>query len=255
MGPLAAILAAGALAVPPPPVLDQAVEQARERYEYAVAQGARTLPSPDGRTFFVLWLPKGATTVIVTLHGSSSYAYDEFFLWHPYAKRRGHGILAVQWWLGSGPDDYLTPKQVYALVAPILKRHGFKKGRVLFHGFSRGSANTYAVTFLDRSSGNRFFGMTIANSGSWEDDYPPNRAIAQKGAAALAGTRWFLWCSRLDPQPKTGCPAMRRTREKIRRHGGEVLQLLEDPSGDHGGFHRNGANIERALDVFASVVR
>lgn len=254
MGLLAALLASGALAVPPP-VLGQAVREDGVRYEYAVAQGARTLPSPDGRTFYVLWLPKNAKTVIVTLHGSFSYAYDEFYLWHPHAQSRGYGILAVQWWLGTGPDDYLTPKQVYALVSPILKRHDFGKGRVILHGFSRGSANTYAITFLDRSSGNRFFGMTIANSGSWEDDFPPNRAIAKRGAEALAGTRWFLWCGQLDPQPMTGCPAMRRTKEKIRRHGGSVLQLVEDPAGDHGGFHRRGDNVERALDVFASLLR
>jgi hypothetical protein len=64
----------------------------------------------------------------------------------------------------------------------------------LFHGFSRGSANTYAVAAFDNHSGNRYFGMIISNSGSAEDDYPVNKDITggKFGTMPYSNTHWTL---------------------------------------------------------------
>ncbi|MBI4341781.1 MAG: hypothetical protein HY599_00265 [Candidatus Omnitrophica bacterium] len=236
-----------------------------DRYQFALDEGAQILPTSDGRSFCLLWYPIPLRTVspkpplIVTLHGHRSFAFDEFFLWQPYAERHGYGVLAVQWWLGGGDDarDYYAPQELYPLLAKILKDEQIDPGTAILHGFSRGAANTYALTALDRASGAARFGLTIANAGGVSSDFPPNEQIGQGvfGEQAFAGTHWVLFCGGLDPHPeRDGCPAMRRTADWLTGLGGTIDRLIEDPQAKHGGFHRTAAHVNAALDVAARLL-
>ena len=127
----------------------------------------------------------------------------------------------------------------------------------MLHGFSRGSANIYAITALDRDTRQNFFGLTIANAGMASPDFPPNLEITSGkfGNAAFAGTHWVMYCGEHDPNPnRDGCPAMRQTRDWVTKFGGTVDLLIEDKNGYHGGFHRNPVNVTAALDVFARLL-
>ncbi len=175
------------------PLLRQAQTANPQRYQYAVEQGAQILLTADGKSFYVWWLPAGSDPanpppIIVTLHGHASWALDEFFLWYPYATERGYGILALQWWFGDGEaiNDYYLPQAMYPLIARILQANHVRPQTVLLHGFSRGSANTYGLTALDRASGNAFFLLTIANAGGKAGDFPINQSIS-------AGDRLTIW--------------------------------------------------------------
>lgn len=234
------------------------------RFRYALEQGARILPTADGKSFYVTWLPPDSDAsnpppMIVTLHGHASWAFDEFFLWHPYAAERGYGVLALQWWFGGGEavDDYYLPEELYPLIAAALQAHRARPRTVVLHGFSRGSANTYGLAALDRARGNRFFLLTIANAGGGAADFPINRAIenGEFGAQPFAGTHWVMACGMHDPHPaRDGCPAMHDARAWVERYGGTVDLLIADPSGDHGAFHRHPRNVQAALEVFARLL-
>ncbi len=249
-------------------LIDLARSGAPHRYESALRQGAKILPTPDGRSFYLLWLPPADASagnpsetppIIVTLHGHGSWAFNELALWHDHAAQHGYGVLAIQWWFGKGesPHDYYTPDELYPILETILKQQGVGPGRALLHGFSRGASNTYALTALDVAAGNRFFGLTVANSGGASENYPPNVAMTEGrfGEAPLRGSWWLLFCGGRDEHPdRDGCPAMHRTATWIEHLGGPVEPVLEDPEAGHGGFHRTPAHVESALALFARLV-
>lgn len=237
-------------------VILKARETVMKRFQFALQREAKIVPTPDNRSFYVLWYPRGVkpgSAIIVTLHGQSGWAFNEFYLWQPFAEQYGLGILALQWWFGEGksPDDYYTPKEMDSIIRAALKKETTLPGNVLLHGFSRGASNTYALAFLDRSTLNPYFGTIIANSGGLTENYPPNQEILAQGAGALTGTHWVLYCGEKDPNPeRDGCPAMRRTRGQLESLGGTIDLLLEDKDAGHGGFHHNASLIFSALEEF-----
>ncbi|MCX7949905.1 MAG: hypothetical protein N2509_07310 [Treponemataceae bacterium] len=246
------------------PLFRRAKEANPERYRFAVNKGARFVPTPDGRSFYVLWTPKDfpkapVRPMIITLHGHASWAFDEFFLWQPYAEERGYGIIALQWWFGGGEAtrDYYSPYGMYPIFEQALRDQGIAPGMVLLHGYSRGSANSYALTALDRQHG-RFIGLTISNAGGMAQDFPPNVDIfrGRFGAAPFKGVHWVMYCGGKDPHPhRDGCEAMERARALVTRYGATVDLFINDPTGEHGGFHRRPANVNQALDVFDKVIK
>ncbi len=244
-------------------LLDNARKANTQRYQFAMDRGARVVPTDDGRSFSLLWYPNASAQthppMIATLSGHGSYAFDEFFLWQPFAQQRGYGIIALQWWFTTGEklDDYYTPERVYEIFAAILREQKIAPGKTLLHGFSRGSANIYGVTLYDRLSRNNLFGLTIANAGKASPDFPPNPDInaGKYGQSVFAGTRWAMYCGGKDPNPnRDGCVGMREAREWVQKFGGTVDLLIEDAQGDHGGFHRDAKNVNAALDVFQKIL-
>ena len=94
---------------------------------------------------------QGTKHWIVSLHGSDGFATDDLAIWHPHLKDRDVGAMCVQWWLGSGDKgaSYYTPEQIYREIDNTLQKLGVEPGTAMLHGFSRGSANSYAVMALD----------------------------------------------------------------------------------------------------------
>lgn len=246
------------------PLFQQAKKANPKRHQFAVDQHATFHLTPDGKSFYVRWLPPKAderktVPLVVTLHGHASWAIDEFALWHAALAKRGYGIIALQWWFGQGekPNDYYRPKELYDIVATVLRERKAVPGSVLLHGFSRGSANIYGVTAFDRASNDRFVLLTVANAGRAAPDFPVNRDIdaGRFGEKPFEGTHWVLYAGALDENPdRDGIPGMRQSRDWVVKHGGIVERLIEDPKGDHGGFHRNPENMNAALDIFARLL-
>ena len=238
-------------------ILNQAKSANATRYDFAVGKNAEIRNTTDNKAFSIWWQPSTSvpTGVIVTLHGHGSYATDEFYLWQPYLQSRGYAILALQWWFGGGETtaDYYQPEEMYPLIASLLKEKGIKPGTVLFHGYSRGSANSYGVTALDTSSGNRYFNMTLSNAGGAASGFPPNQQIVAGayGALPFSGVQWVMYCGELDPDPTlSGCIGMSAARDWVIKYGATFKLLIDDPVGDHGGFMTNSANVITALGQF-----
>lgn len=239
-------------------LLGQAQAANAARYQFATSNNAEIRNTSDNKAFTIWWQPGSSTPagVIVTLHGHDSYATDEFYLWQPYAQSRGYAILALQWWFGGGETvaDYYQPQEMYPIIAQLLTEKGVQPGAVLLHGYSRGSANSYAMTALDAASGNRFISMTLSNSGGAAADFPPNQQIVAGafGLKPFSGVQWVMYCGELDPDPAaSGCPGMSAAKDWVTKYGATFKLLIDDPVGGHGGFMTNSANVDTALAQFA----
>lgn len=235
-------------------LLAQAKAGNATRYQFAIDKNAEIRNTSDNKAFSIWWQPSTTMPagVIVTLHGHDSFATDEFYLWQPYAQTRGYAILALQWWFGVGEtmSDYYLPQQMYPIVAALLKEKGVKAGTVLFHGYSRGSANSYGMAALDTASGNRYFNMVLSNAGAAAADFPPNQQIVAgaDGAQPFNGIQWVMYCGELDPDPTiNGCPAMTASKDWVIKYGATFKLLIDDPAGNHGGFMTNSTNVNAAL--------
>jgi hypothetical protein len=262
LGVLAAAGPAGAQALPP--AAQRLYEQARGGRWFADAQ--RLAPSvaatTDGRSFVALWRPGGPPPErwIVSLHGTGGFATDDLALWHRHLGARRLGVIALQWWLGEdqGPRGYYAPEQIYRELDAALRQAGVRPGTALLQGFSRGSANLYAVAAHDGARPARWFSLFVASSGRASLDFPPNRAITdgRLGARPLARTRWITVCGARDPNPeRDGCPGMRATAQWLRDQGGEVVAAIEDPRAGHGALHLDPDNVRRVLDLFEGAPR
>ncbi len=244
----------------------QAQAQAADptRYAFAVSRGAEIRATTDNKSFTMWWQPAGWTPakgVIVPLSGHDGWAHEGIYLWHPYAEKYGYAILALQWWFGAGEgiDDYYRPEAMYPLIATLLQAKSVRAGSVFFNGFSRGSANSYAMVALDRQagSGQRYFGLALSNAGGVAANYPPNQQIVAGayGSQPFAGMAWAMYCGRKDPDPNiNGCPGMEAARNWVTQYGAQVQLFIDDPNGDHGGFMLNSANVESALASYAAVL-
>ncbi|QQR68238.1 MAG: hypothetical protein IPI58_05090 [Alphaproteobacteria bacterium] len=233
--------------------------QARKQPDFAQAERLHPnfYPTRDGQSFIVVWQPQREAPKkwIVSLPGTGGFATKDLSIWYPHLQGRNVGVVNVQWWLGRGDrtEDYYTPSQIYREIDLILARLGVAPGSALLHGFSRGSANIYAVAALDRTKGHQYFSTIIAHSGSANEGYPPTQEIVRGayGARPFAGTRWITVCGERDSNPeRDGCPAMRRTGTWIKGLGGTIGLAIEDPEYGHGALHLNPINARKALDDF-----
>ena len=222
--------------------------------------GPQIVPTSDGRSFLLVWRATGAAASpgqwIVSLPGQEGFATDDLALWSRHLAGRDIGLVSVQWWLGAGNsrDSYYTPEEVYREIDLALQRLGVRAGAVMLHGFSRGSANSYAIAALDAGRGRKYFSLCVASSGGVGLDYPPTRAIAAGayGDHPLEGTRWITAAGGRDPRPdRDGIPAMRRTAAWLREQGAVVVESIEAPDFGHGALVLDPSSARRVLDAFS----
>jgi hypothetical protein len=232
-------------------------------YRFAVEKGARFVPTSDGRAFVLIWMPPGSdpatTPILATLHGHDAWAFDEYSVWYNVASAQGVGIVALQWWFGTGdgPGDYYAPNELNREFTRALQALGTPPGMAVLQGFSRGAANVYGVAAYDRNGGSRYFALTVAVAGKASPDFPVNRdLVAGKfGSAPFAGSHWGMYCGEKDPTPdRDGCPGMREAERFVTGLGGSVDLFIDDPLGDHGGFSKTTSNQTRVLDLFAQLL-
>lgn len=226
-------------------------------YEQSARLHPRILPTADGRSFAAVWQAvPNPTHWIVSLHGSRGFATDDLAVWHPHLKDRPVGIICLQWWLGENDSTsgYLTPREMYDDLSPLLGQLKVTPGKVMLEGFSRGSANSYALAAIDAGDkGHHWFNLCVAQCGGASPDYPPTRAIDEGlyGREPLRGTRWVTVAGAKDPNPqRDGLEGMRQTARWLEAHGATVLARIEDPSLGHGAMHLSQSNTKRVLDLF-----
>lgn len=233
------------------------------RYSFIVGKGAEIKATGDNMAFTLWWQPSTwshASGVIVALHGHDSYATTEAALWQPYAEKYGFALLTLQWWFGAGEttSDYYRPEQIYLLVSNLLVSKNVKVGSVFFTGFSRGSANSYAVATLDHAAANRnHFALVLSNAGSAASDYPPNQQISAGsfGSQPFAGMKWAMYCGEKDPDPDIGgCPAMLKSSTWVKDLGASMQLFIDDPIGNHGGFMTNPSNVTQVMELYRQVL-
>jgi hypothetical protein len=227
-------------------------------YSKVESRGGEFVSLDEGKNYGVWWQPEGfdpkTDVVVVSLGGHAGWATKDFDVWYPHISTRGYGFFTLQWWLGRSleNDGYYEPEEMYAMIAQALQEKGITPGNVIFQGYSMGSARSYGITALDLA-GSHYFGLTIANSGVWEDGYPLNADIlsGKYGAKPFTGTHWILYCAINDEEHKdwNKCEKMDKTQTKLEGFGGSVELYIKDSIGSHGSFMVNAANVTQALDV------
>ncbi|MDP2385574.1 MAG: T9SS type A sorting domain-containing protein [Bacteroidota bacterium] len=228
--------------------------------QYAINQGADILPTPDGNSFYIKWFPVGSTPsstpLIVTLHGSSGYAFPEFFDWHSQAIQHGCGIIALQWYRGDSagfPNDYFNDTTLYSYIDFALSEFNYPSAKAFLHGFSRGSARSYALNFYDSHGGKNYFCTTLSNAGGAEPSYPlySDITLGVHGTNVFAGIHFNLFCGGNDPNPnQSGCIGMNNTKNWLQAQGATVDIFIEDDTLGHDGFHTIPMYMDSILDQY-----
>lgn len=229
-----------------------------------VADSVSTLSSPvkvptiDGQRYFIVGQPKGQNSkatkkIIFSLPGHGSTAEQDYEAWRPSITDNDYAIASLNWWDGSGETtaDYYTPNQVLTQIRGYLDQQGYDSADfVVLEGFSRGSANTYAVKSYDQLNVTHVLDAVISASGKYQADFP----MAPGGSATpklFNGVPWILVCGGKDDNPtRDGCPGMTETKTWLTGQGANVLGLLEDPNSGHGAFHTSSLKlVDQALTL------
>ncbi len=229
-----------------------------------VSDKASTLSSPvkvktiDGKEYFMVGQPKGQNSkaikkIIFSLPGHGSTAEQDYSAWKSQIASHDYALASLNWWHGGGeaPTDYYAPSDVLTQIEDYLIQQGYDADDiVILEGFSRGSANTYAVKSYDRMNGALIIDAVISASGKYQASFP---LAPQALATPLLFKRvpWILACGGKDPNPsRDGCDGMNETKTWLTSQGADVLAVLEDPDGDHGAFHKSTRKLaSQALDI------
>lgn len=213
----------------------------------------------DDKSFLLVWKPQGEFSTpkkwIVSLPGKEGFSTDDLAVWSKYIKNKDVGLISIQWWLGknNAVTSYYSPEAIYNEVDRILQKYQVHPQHVMLHGFSRGSANSYALTAIDSGIGKKYFKLTVASSGGVGLDYPPNIKIDSSGygKSPLRGTSWITVAGGKDPFPeRDGYMGMRKAGEWLKSRQANIVMTIEDPNSGHGALMLNPNNIIRVLDFF-----
>lgn len=215
------------------------------------------------KTFFVVYIPQGFETqktkrVLIAIHGSHGTAYPGIENELEMSKKYGYAIVAIQWWMGQG-ENYFPPQKVYGFINMALKymknKYDIDLSKCAYTGFSRGSAISYEITFLDKFLKKNFFALTISHSGGIPPDMPTQffREL-QKGTfgeSPYKDAHFFMYAGLQDEEwgDKQG-KFMQYTSKILQKYGATIEELIIDPFGTHGGYHKNKEYHERAIKKF-----
>ncbi len=236
------------------PNLAKIEEPTKVSEEPKEADSPDTLSSPekvtsaDNKTYFIYGAPTGQNNkdvkrVIISLPGHGTTADEGYNAWMGHIEDGQYALAEFNWWRGTGEKktDYYDPTAVVLQVRAFLNQEGYDNDDiVVLHGFSRGSANTYAVIAQDRLQRGAVFDAVISNAGKYQSDFPlADTALTdQKISELFNGMPWVLACGGKDENPdRDGCPGMEETKTFLVAHKANVLGIVTDPNKGHGAFH------------------
>ena len=240
-------------------------------YDSVMSAGAKVINLVDDSSFFVLWVPENYSElsekrVMIAMHGTAGKAYEEARWEIAMGSEYGYAVIAIQWeypyFSGDSLDSvwYFDNDKVYHLIDTALGYMEYKYGadlqKVAYEGFSRGSAISYEVTYLDKSSGNNYFALTISHSGGIPfDSYPQfidDLLAGEYGTSAFSGKNFFLYCGMEDDhgEDTTMCAQMENAYNIITEYGANVVEFIEDSDGEHNGYHADEENHRAAVEWF-----
>ncbi len=243
---------------------DSAFAQNPMRGQYAINNGAIAMSTADGNSFYLKWFPLGGTPnshpLLVTLHGTAGNAFDEFYLWHQYLAAKGVGIIAMQWYKGYSvphPNEYFDNIKLYEYIDTALTRIQYPSNKAFFHGFSRGSAISYAIAFRDVQppKGKNYFCTIMSNSGRPNPDSTYLYSQINSGMYGHTfynGKKWGMYCGGLDPGIETRCQAMDSAKVWVEANNGVVGLFISDDTLGHGGLQQTPTYIDSVLNYYLS---
>ncbi|MDD5255063.1 MAG: hypothetical protein PHR11_03310, partial [Candidatus Omnitrophica bacterium] len=238
------------------------------RYQDIIGRGAFVVNLPEEGRFLVFFIPseRSADNVMVLLHGTGGTAYDEIADEIEMAAMYGYALMGVQW-LDKKTGTYDSALKINRMIDKGLrflqKEYGSRIRNVALCGFSRGSAISYEVAYLDKNS-HRYFNLVIAHSGgipfdnvvargesNQPDKFFSELTSGQLGQGCLSGIAFYLYAGEQDEQwGSRMAEYMQYTAEVITKNGGKVVRLIIDPDGRHAGYRLTKDYHEQAVKYF-----
>lgn len=212
-----------------------------------------------------MWFPSGWESssprrVIVGLHGTGgSGEEDWWFNWKDAVSTKGWAYIGLTYVNGTGEHD--DEPTAYANLKTALDEMrtscDFGTPSMFLVGFSRGSAMTFGVSYLDLKD-RRFFKSFGENSGAWPAGTNPSatvQGIADRSeSAAYANGQFWMYCGERDFTHGSGmCDEMVTAQTFVTRYGGSVRELFRDPTGGHGGLASNASALSSMFAFFESL--
>jgi beta-lactamase superfamily II metal-dependent hydrolase len=209
-------------------------------------RGGGVFPVGDNRYYLALfpddWETLTDRKIIVSLHGTGGCAEWMLNQWYQTSSLDHSWALVTLQYYDQESRQYDNDEIIYQNLQAVLDglhTHCPIAGSDLFyHGFSRGSAQSFPVAIRDRA-GRRAFSAFIADSGCSGLDYP---TLRNQPADALAGARFWMWCGENDVSTvdsnRMTCDVMEENmRPYVQDHGGQVDALIREDGGGHGMFN------------------
>ncbi len=213
-------------------------------------------------TFFTIWIPERFEEIedkraLVSVHGSYADAYIGTMGELNLARENNYAIIAVQWYLGM--EQYLNSREIYELinisVQYAVENYDIDEHSLAYTGFSRGSANSFEVTFWDKYEETDYFVLTISHSGAIPPEQPTEFVSdlldGEFGTDAFSDKHFFLYCGLQDEEWGTDmCHYMNYTEDLLEEYGAVIEEYIHDNEGGHMGYSESEEYHSSAIDLF-----
>lgn len=230
-----------------------------------MAAGSYVLNLTSPKTYAVVWMPKSKINkVLVLLPGTNGTPYDGLGDELAEAQKFGYGLVGLQWH-NKETDTYMEPADVYTCLHAVLQYLRTNKNlsaeKFILQGFSRGSAISYEVTYLDQI-GSNWFTATAAlsggvpvdsklevKSGKGADGFFLKLNTDKVSTSAYTNHHWFMYCGMEDEEwGTTMCDQISNAEMLVKKYGGIVDVIIKDPTGKHMGFRTNADTRKKYID-------
>lgn len=226
---------------------------------YAAGGGIRAV---DGR-YYAAVFPSGFASasrrrVFVGLHGTGGAPETDWSVdWQHVLPSRDWAYLGLKYVdeaTGVHDDPPVIYSHLKSLIADVRASCDVGSASFFLVGFSRGSAESYSVSYLDLHD-RRLFKAIGNNSGAWPEGAPLPPVLAgfqMRGETnALSGAKHRMYCGELDDvHGQSMCVELQKAADFITRYGATVAMLYKDPGGMHGGLAKNGDAVSQMLAYF-----
>jgi predicted esterase len=228
---------------------------------YGAGGGVRAVGSKAYAMWFPgTWATASTRRVIVGLHGTDGNAEEDWwFNWKDILTARGWAYVGLTYLSSTGAydDEPAAYANLKAAIDELRASCDFGSPGMYLVGFSRGSAMTFGVAYLDLKDRKLFAGFGH-NSGAWPigGAMTPTMSgiVTRNERAAYANGRFWMYCGDRDPTFAGGmCPTMENARDFVVAYGGSVGELFHDPAGGHGGLNSNASAQASMFGYFESL--
>ena len=237
----------------------------RATYRDALLAAGGGVKAVNGKSYAVWfptnWAASSPRRVIFGLHGTDGNAEEDWwFNWKSTISDRNYAYIGLTYLDSSSgmyDDEPAAYTNIKLVIDEIKASCDFGSPAVDLVGFSRGSAMTFGVSYLDLKD-RRIFKAFGENSGAVPPGTPPTPTVsafmARNETTAYAGGRFWMYCGEKDmAHGSPMCDEMTTAKTFVTTYAGTVGDLYRDPTGGHGGLNSNASALAAMYAYFESI--
>jgi hypothetical protein len=229
---------------------------------YAAGGGIKAVST----RYYAAWFPSDwASTsprrVMVGLHGTGGAPETEWSTdWKTIVATKKWAYIGLKYVddaTGNHDNETTIYTNLKTALAEVAASCDFGSPSMFLVGYSRGSANTFPIAYLDIKD-RRLFKAMGSNSGAWMLGGPLTTTmqgvVNRNETTGYAGTKFWMYCGARDfEHGYPMCDEMNMAKTFILSYGAAVEKLYEDPTGAHGGLAKNADAWGQMFTYFESL--